>query len=100
MMEQQYFMLLATDIDDSHEARTAARPEHLARLQKLDDENRLLIAGPNPFPDETDKVSGSLIVAKFNSLDDAQTWAEAEPYAHAGVYEAILIKPFTKVFPY
>ena len=98
-MEQQYYMLLATDADDVHEARQAARPEHLARLKALDEAGRLLTAGPNPLPDDAAKVSGSLIIARFDSLDDAPAWAEADPYVHAGVYDEILIKPFKKVFP-
>ena len=67
-MEQQYYMLLATDADDVHEARQAARPEHLARLKALDEAGRLLTAGPNPLPDDAAKVSGSLIIARFDSL--------------------------------
>ncbi len=94
----QYFMLLATDADDVHEARMAARPDHLQRLEALKAEGRLLIAGPNPLPDNPERVSGSLIIAQFESLDVAQEWAEKDPYVDAGVYEEILIKPFKPVF--
>ncbi len=94
----QYFMLLATDADDVHEARMAARPNHLQRLEALKAEGRLLTAGPNPLPDNPERVSGSLIIAQFESLDVAQEWAEKDPYVDAGVYEEILIKPFKPVF--
>ncbi|WP_373741539.1 YciI family protein [Neisseria sp.] len=94
----EYFMILATDGDDVHEARMAARPEHLKRLEALKAEGRLITAGPNPLPDNPERVSGSLIVAQFASLDDAQAWAETDPYVDAGVYEEVLIKPFKAVF--
>lgn len=94
-----YYMIMATDADDVKEARAQARPAHLARLQALNDEGRLLIAGPNPLPDDETTMSGSLIVAKFADLDAAQAWAEADPYVDAGVYSEVLIKPFKKVFP-
>ncbi|WP_165006677.1 YciI family protein [Neisseria yangbaofengii] len=94
----QYFMLLATDGDDVHEARVAARPAHLQRLEALKAEGHLLAAGPNPLPDNPERVSGSLIIAQFESLDAAQEWAEKDPYVDAGVYEEILIKPFKPVF--
>lgn len=91
-------MLLATDADGVHEARMAARPDHLKRLEALQAEGRLLTAGPNPLPDNPERVSGSLIVAKFASLDEAQEWAEQDPYVAAGVYEEVLIKPYKAVF--
>ncbi|SUA36747.1 YCII domain protein [Neisseria zoodegmatis] len=94
----EYFMFLATDAEGAHEARLEARPAHLKRLEALQSEGRLLTAGPNPLPDNPDQVSGSLIIAQFASLDDAQTWAEQDPYVDAGVYEEILIKPFKAVF--
>lgn len=94
-----YFMLMATDADGSKEARAAARPAHLERLKKLHEEGRLLIAGPNPMPDDETTMSGSLIVADFADLDAAQEWAEADPYVDAGVYAELLIRPFKKVFP-
>ncbi|MFS6937713.1 YciI family protein [Neisseria animaloris] len=94
----EYYMLLATDGDNTHEARAEARTAHLARLEALQAEGRLLTAGPTPLPDEPERVSGSLIIAKFASLDDAQVWAEQDPYVDAGVYSEILIKPFKAVF--
>lgn len=94
----EYYMLLATDADDVHEARMAARPAHLKRLEALKAEGRLLTAGPNPLPDNPERVSGSLIIAQFESLDAVQQWAEQDPYVDAGVYEEVLIKPFKAVF--
>lgn len=97
-MINQYFMLLATDGEDVHEARMQARPAHLARLEQLQKEGRLLTAGPNPLPENPERVSGSLIIAQFASLDEAQAWAEQDPYVDAGVYDEVLIKPFKAVF--
>ena len=91
-------MLVATAADDVHEARMAARPDHLKRLEALQAEGRLLTAGPNPLPDNPERVSGSLIIAQFASLDEAQEWAEQDPYVAAGVYEEVLIKPYKAVF--
>lgn len=93
------YMLLATDAEGSSEARAAARPAHLARLQELADQGRLLTAGPTPMPDNPDVVSGSLIIADFDSLDAAEEWAGKDPYVDAGVYAELLIRPFKKVFP-
>ena len=93
------FMILATDNEHSLQARLQARPLHLARLQELQAQNRLLVAGPNPLPADENNFSGSLIIADFNSLDDAQAWAEQDPYVDAGVYEEILIRPFKKILP-
>lgn len=93
------FMLLATDAENSAQARAQTRPDHLARLAELDKQGRLFTAGPNPLPDNPDAVSGSLIIADFDSLDDAEAWAGDDPYVHAGVYAEILIRPFKKVFP-
>ncbi|WP_049255678.1 YciI family protein [Neisseria bacilliformis] len=97
-MTEQYYMLLATDGEGVHETRMAARPAHLARLEQLKAEGRLLTAGPNPMPEDPERVSGSLIIAAFDSLDAAQAWAEQDPYVEAGVYEEILIKPYKAVF--
>lgn len=93
------FMLMATDAENTHEARMAARPKHLERLRALQEAGRLVLAGPNPLPDDATHFSGSLVVADFASLDEAQAWAEADPYVDAGVYEEILIRPFKQVFP-
>lgn len=93
------FMLLATDVENSQEARAKARPAHLARLKELETQGRLLTAGPTPMPENPEQISGSLIIADFEDLDAAQAWAEADPYVDAGVYSELLIRPFKKVFP-
>lgn len=97
-MTEQYYILLATDADNTMEARKQARPAHLARLEKLQQENRLLTAGPTPLPENSEQISGSVIIARFASLDEAQAWAEADPYVDAGVYSEILIRPYSPTF--
>ncbi len=98
-----FYTIIATDIENSLEKRLAARPAHLERLNTLLDEGRLILAGPHPAIDTEDPgeagFSGSLIVAEFNSLEDAQAWAADDPYQHAGVYASVMVKPFKKVFP-
>lgn len=83
--------------------RQAARPEHLARLTALRDEGRLLLAGPCPAIDAEDPgpagFSGSVVVAEFESLEAARAWADADPYAAAGVYVRTDVRPFRKVLP-
>ena len=80
------FMLMASDVADSTEARLAARSAHLARLEKLAEAGRLVLAGPCPLPEGETGFSGSLIVADFASLDEAEEWAGQDPYVEAGVY--------------
>jgi uncharacterized protein YciI len=96
------YAIMATDIDNSLSLRQQARPAHLARLQQLRDEGRLIIAGPFPAVDNDDPsvagLTGSLIVAEFADLSSAQTWAAADPYVEAGVYANVIIKPFKQVF--
>ena len=96
-------MIVGEDTPDSLSKRLAARPDHVARLQALQNEGRLLLAGPNPAIDSADPgaagFSGSLIVAEFVSLDDAKTWATSDPYLAAGVYASVMVKPFKKTFP-
>lgn len=98
-----WYALLARDVPDSLERRLAARPAHLERLHRLRDEGRLLLAGPLPAIDAEDPgpagFSGSLVVAEFASLEDARTWADADPYVAAGVYRDVEIHPFKKVLP-
>lgn len=98
-----FYMICATDVENSLEKRMAARPAHLARLNALKDEGRLLIAGPFPAIDSNDPgeagFTGSLVVAEFNSLTDAQNWANADPYIEAGVYASVVVKPYKKVLP-
>lgn len=97
------YMILGEDVPDSLERRLAARPAHLARLEALQDEGRLLLAGPCPAIDSPDPgpagFSGSLIVAEFESLEAARAWAGADPYAAAGVYARVTVRPFKRVFP-
>jgi hypothetical protein len=98
-----FYSIIGEDVSDSLERRKAARPAHLARLQVLQDEGRLLLAGPFPAVDANDPgpagFSGSLIVAEFPCLADAQAWADADPYVAAGVYAQVSVKPFKRVFP-
>lgn len=96
------YAIMATDIENSLSLRQQARPAHLARLQQLRDEGRLIIAGPFPAVDNDDPsvagFTGSLIVAEFADLNSAQRWAAADPYVEAGVYANVIIKPFKQVF--
>ena len=98
-----WYAIHCTDHPDSLEARKAARPPHLARLQQLLEQGRLLLAGPFPAIDAEDPgpagFSGSLIVAEFDSLAAAQAWAAADPYMAAGVYREVSVKPFRKTLP-
>lgn len=97
------YAIIASDTENSLAARLAARPAHLARLEALKHEGRLVLAGPHPAIDSNDPgeagFSGSLIVAEFASLTEAQQWAQADPYCAAGVYQQVSVKPFKKVFP-
>lgn len=97
------FAIMATDATDSLPARIAARPAHLERLNALQSAGRLILAGPHPAIESADPgpagFTGSLIVAEFASLADAQAWADADPYVAAGVYADVAIKPFKRVFP-
>jgi uncharacterized protein YciI len=97
------YILMGEDVADSLEKRLASRPGHLERLQKLQDEGRLLLAGPMPAIDSPDPgpagFCGSLIVAEFDSLEDARAWADEDPYTTMGVFSRVTIKPFRKVFP-
>ena len=92
----------AQDIADSLDKRLSVRPAHLARLQLLHDEGRLLTAGPMPAVDSNDPgvagFTGSTVIAEFESLEAAQAWAEADPYVAAGVYAQVSLKPYKKVF--
>ena len=97
------YAIVGEDVAGSLEKRQAARPAHLARLEALKNEGRLVLAGPFPAIDSLDPgpagFSGSLIVAEFDSLAAAQAWAEADPYVAAGVYARVTVKPFKKVLP-
>jgi len=97
------YAIIAQDVGESSQARAGARPRHLERLRALQSEGRLLLAGPFPALDALDPgpagMTGSLIVAEFESLDAATDWADADPYIDAGVYERVTVKPFLKVLP-
>lgn len=97
------YAIISQDVSDSLEKRLSARPAHLERLTTLQNEGRLILAGPHPAIDSEDPgtagFSGSLIVAEFVSLADAKAWADEDPYVKAGVYEHVIVKPFKKVFP-
>ncbi len=98
-----YYAMIGEDAPDSLEARMAARPEHLARLNALKDQGRLLIAGPCPAIDSPDPgpagFSGSLVVAEFPSLAEAEAWLAADPYVTEGVFARTTVKPFKKTLP-
>lgn len=98
-----WYAIISEDVESSLEKRILARPAHLARLKELADEGRLLIAGPHPAIDADDPgpagFTGSLVVVDFPSLDEATAWADADPYAAAGVYANVVVKPFRKVLP-
>lgn len=97
------YAIVGEDQPDSLSARLSARPAHLERLKALQNEGRLLLAGPCPAIDSPDPgpagFTGSLIVAEFASLDAARVWADADPYVAAGVYAKVSVKPFKKVLP-
>ena len=98
-----FYMIYSEDVENSLDKRLATRPAHLARLEQLKNSGRLLLAGPTPAIDSIDPgaagFSGSLVVAEFDSLDQAQDWANADPYLAAGVYQRSVVKPFKKVLP-
>ena len=98
-----FYAIVGQDTADSLERRLAARPAHMERLHALQQAGRLLLAGPFPAIDSNDPgaagFTGSLIVAEFDTLADAQAWAEADPYVTAGVYAGVSVKPFKKTLP-
>ncbi len=97
------YAVICEDVPNSLAKRLEVRPAHLARLEELQDQGRLVMAGPHPNVDSEDPgdagFSGSLIVAEFDSLESAKQWADADPYKAAGVYAAVTVKSFKKVFP-
>ncbi|MDD3884823.1 MAG: YciI family protein [Gallionella sp.] len=98
-----WYAIVGEDVPDSLPKRLAVRADHLARLQVLQNQGRLLLAGPFPSVDAADPgsagFSGSLIVADFDSLQAAQEWAAADPYVTTGVFRSTRVKPFKKVLP-
>ena len=97
------YAVISEDRPGTLDQRLTARPAHLERLQQLRDTGRLVLAGPHPAIDSEDPgpagFSGSLVVAEFDSLEDARAWADADPYVSAGVYGQVVVKPFKKVLP-
>jgi len=97
------YAFISQDKPDTLDKRLAARPAHLERLQALKNEGRLILAGPHPAIDSEDPgeagFTGSLVVAEFDSIEDARQWADTDPYVSAGVYENVVVKPFKKVLP-
>lgn len=98
-----WYVIYSHDHENSLEKRLGVRAAHLARVQELLDQGRLLLAGPRPAIDSEDPGSagfqGSLVVARFDSLQDAQAWADADPYVAAGVYRSVEVSPFRRVMP-
>ena len=97
------YAIISQDVENSLQDRLAARPKHLERLTALQNQGRLILAGPHPAIDSEapgeSGFSGSLVVAEFESIEEAQAWADSDPYIKAGVYANVTVKPFKKVFP-
>ncbi|KZX71339.1 MULTISPECIES: YciI family protein [unclassified Alcanivorax] len=97
------YAIISEDVANSLPLRKQARADHLARLESLKEQGRLILAGPHPAIDSNDPgdagFTGSLVVAEFPSLEAAQQWADADPYIAAGVYAGVTVKPFKKVLP-
>ena len=97
------YSIVGIDNENSLEARMSVRADHVARLEELKQQGRLIIAGPNPAIDSPDPgeagFSGSIIIAEFESLAAAQAWADDDPYIRSGAYAAVTVKPFKKVLP-
>lgn len=97
------YAIISQDAADSLAKRKSVRDQHIARLDELKDQGRLVLAGPHPAVDSPDPgeagFTGSLIVAEFESLEAAQAWADDDPYIAAGVYEQVVVKPFKRVLP-
>lgn len=98
-----YYLIYSEDVENSLAFRLSVRDKHLARLRELQDQGRLLVAGPCPAIDSEDPgeagFTGSMIVAKFDNLEAAKQWADDDPYIAAGVYQRVTVKPYKKVLP-
>ena len=98
-----WYVIYSEDVENSLPLRKQTRAAHLERIQLLVDQGRILVAGPCPAIDSEDPgeagFTGSLVIAEFNSLEDAQQWADTDPYAIAGVYQKVVVKPYKKVLP-
>ena len=97
------YAIISNDTEDSLEKRMSVRPKHIERLNQLKSEGRLVIAGPHQAIDNNDPgeagFTGSLVIAQFDSLEEAQSWANNDPYMESGAYESVIVKPFKKVLP-
>lgn len=97
------YSIVGSDSENSLEGRLAVRPDHVARLNELKNQGKLILAGPNPAIDSSDPgdagFTGSIIIAEFDSLQDARQWADQDPYMLTGVYESVSVKPFKLVLP-
>ncbi|CAM2954297.1 YciI family protein [Vibrio rarus] len=97
-----WYVIYSQDVQDSLQKRMSVREQHLERLQALQNQGRLLTAGPMPAIDSDNPAeagfTGSTVIAQFESLQDAQAWADADPYIEAGVYQDVIVKPYKKVF--
>jgi len=97
------YAIISQDVENSLEKRMSVRPAHVERLKLLQSEGRLILAGPHPAIDNIEPgeagFTGSLVVAEFECLADAQTWADADPYMASGAYASVIVKPFKKVLP-
>ena len=98
-----FYVIYSEDVENSLSLRLSVRDKHIGRLKDLQTQGKLLIAGPCPAIDNEDPgeagFTGSLIVAEFDSLTAAQTWADEDPYISAGVYKKVTVKPYKKVLP-
>jgi len=98
-----WYVIVSQDVSNSQSLRMKARSAHVARLEELAAQGRLLVAGPNPAVDSCDPgaagFTGSVVIADFASLDDASAWANDDPYVEAGVYHSVSVKPFNLVMP-
>jgi len=97
------YAIISNDTEDSLEKRMLVRPKHIERLNQLKSEGRLVIAGPHPAIDNNDPgeagFTGSLVIAEFDSLEEARSWANDDPYMESGAYKSVIVKPFKKVLP-
>ena len=97
------YAVISQDVENSLEKRMSVRPAHVERLKLLQSEGRLILAGPHPAIDNIEPgeagFTGSLVVAEFECLPDAQAWADADPYMASGAYASVIVKPFKKVLP-
>lgn len=97
------YVIVSEDVANSTPLRAGARPRHIARLEKLRDNGKLIIAGPCPAIDGPDPgpngFTGSVVIAEFNDLEEAKQWADSDPYVEAGVYRSVTVRPFKRVLP-